>query len=76
MLIQNLAESVHSGDARIRSKTVPKGYRFLISLVFGFTTPRIETLGTVFAGQVSKVGARVTKFKPDDFSLIFLFGLK
>lgn len=66
VLIQNRAASVNSGDARIRSKTVPKGYRFLVSLIFGFTKPRIETLGTVFAGQVSKVGARVTKFKPGD----------
>ena len=45
VLIRTRAASVNSSDARIRSKTVPKGYKFLMSLVFGFTAPRIETLG-------------------------------
>ena len=66
VLIQNQAASVNSGDARIRSKNVPKGYKFLMSLVFGFNRPRIETLGTVFAGRVAQVDASVTKFKPGD----------
>ena len=66
VLIQNQAASVNSGDARIRSKNVPKGYKFLMSLVFGFNRPRVEILGTVFAGKVVEVGASVTKFKPSD----------
>ncbi|MBT6096971.1 MAG: NAD(P)-dependent alcohol dehydrogenase [Marinovum sp.] len=66
MLIQNQAASVNSGDARIRSKTVPKGYEFIMSLVFGFNRPRTEILGTVFAGKVTQVGASVTKFNPGD----------
>ena len=66
VLVQNQAASVNSGDARIRSKNVPKGYKFLMSLVFGFHRPRIETLGTVFAGRVTQVGASVAKFKLGD----------
>ncbi len=66
VLIRTRAASVNSSDARIRSKTVPKGYKFLMSLVFGFTAPRIETLGSVLAGEVAEVGAKVTKFKPGD----------
>lgn len=66
VLIRNHAASVNSGDARIRAKNVPKGYGILMSLVFGFNTPRIEILGTVFAGEVAAVGSEVDGFKPGD----------
>ena len=66
VLVKNHAATVNSGDARIRSKNVPKGYRFLLSLFFGFKKPRKEILGTVFAGEVTSVGADVTEFKPGD----------
>lgn len=68
-LIQNHAASVNSGDVRIRSKTVPKGCEFLMPRVFGFNTPCTKTLGTVFAAQVTQVGARVKKFIPGDLVL-------
>ena len=66
LLIRNCATSVNSGDARIRAKNVPKGYKFIMGLVFGFNTPRIETLGTVFAGEVLAVGHEVNDFKPGE----------
>jgi NADPH:quinone reductase-like Zn-dependent oxidoreductase len=66
VLVKNHAATVNSGDARIRSKNVPRGYRFLLSLFFGFKKPKKEILGTVFAGEVSSVGADVTEFKPGD----------
>lgn len=66
VLVRNHAATVNSGDARIRSKNVPKGYGFIMSLVFGFSTPKIETLGTVFTGEVVVVGANVKSFKAGD----------
>lgn len=66
VLVRNIATSVNSGDVRIRAKNVPKGYKFLMSLVFGFSKPRKEVLGTVFAGEIVNVGASVTQLKPGD----------
>ena len=66
VLVRTIATSVNSGDVRIRSKNVPRGFRFLMSLVFGFRTPRIEVLGTVFAGEVVSIGPSVDKFKAGD----------
>ncbi len=66
VLVKLHASTVNSGDARIRSKNVPKGFGFIMSLVFGFNTPRKEVLGTVFAGEVTEVGANATGFKVGD----------
>lgn len=66
VLVRNHAATINSGDARIRAKNVPKGYGFLMSLVFGFSTPRKEILGTVFAGEVVEAGSDVKNFKPGD----------
>lgn len=66
VLVKLHASTVNSGDARIRSKNVPKGFGFIMSLVFGFNTPRKEILGTVFAGEVIEFGANVTGFKTGD----------
>jgi len=66
ILIRNRAATVNSGDARIRAKNVPKGYGFLMSMMFGFSKPKITALGTVFAGEVVSVGDLVTDFKPGD----------
>jgi len=66
VLVRNIATSVNSGDARIRAKNVPRGYGFLMSLVFGFSNPRKEVLGTVFAGEIVDVGANVKEFKCGD----------
>ena len=66
VLIRTRAASINSRDACVRSKTVPNRYKFLMSLVFGFTASRIETLGSVFAGEVAEFGAMVTRFKPGD----------
>lgn len=66
LLVRTRAASVNSGDARIRARNVPKGFKLIMGLVFGFNTPKIETLGTVFAGDVAAVGANVTAFKTGD----------
>lgn len=62
VLVRITATALNSGDARIRGKNVPKGYKFLMGLVLGFSKPRIPVLGTVFAGEVVRTGAKVTEF--------------
>lgn len=62
VLIRVTATAVNSGDVRIRGKDVPKGYKFLMGLMLGFSKPRIPILGTVFAGEVVAVGAKVKAF--------------
>lgn len=66
VLVRNHAATVNSGDARIRARNVPKGYKFIMGLVFGFRSPRIKTLGTVFAGEVVATGDAVQEFKTGD----------
>ncbi len=63
VLVRNITTSLNSGDVRIRSKNVPQGFKFLVSLVFGFRQPRKEVLGTVFAGEIVETGANVSSFK-------------
>ena len=66
VLIRNHATTLNSGDSRIRSKNVPSGYKFLMSLFLGFKTPRIKVLGTVFAGEIVAVGTGVKDFNIGD----------
>lgn len=66
VLVRIRATCVNSGDARIRGKDVPKGYGFMVNLVFGFRKPRIPILGMSFAGDVVGVGTKVTRFKVGD----------
>lgn len=66
VLIRVIATSVTTADCRVRSLNVPRGFRFLSRLVFGFNRPRQKILGTEFAGIVEKVGPSVRRFKMGD----------
>lgn len=60
------ATTVTTGDWRIRSQIVPRGFGFLSKLVFGFNAPRKKILGTEFSGTVDEMGSKVTGFKVGD----------
>lgn len=66
VLVRVRATCLNSGDARIRGKDVPKGYGFIVNLVFGFRKPRVPILGMSLAGEVINVGSKVTRFKVGD----------
>lgn len=66
VLIKVHATTVTSGDWRVRSLTVPTGFRLITRLVFGFNRPRQPILGTELAGVVESVGKDVRKFKVGD----------
>lgn len=62
ILLKIKATAVNSGDWRLR-KADPYAVRF----IFGFRRPKIHILGTVFSGEVERVGKTVKQFKVGDF---------
>jgi len=66
VLVKVRATTVSSGDWRLRSATVPRGFGLLVRLAAGITGPRKGVLGTELAGDVEAVGAGVTRFDVGD----------
>lgn len=66
VLVRIHAATVESGDARIRALRVPAGFGIPVRLFFGVFRPRRKILGIVFAGEVVKIGAKVTKLSIGD----------
>lgn len=66
VLIRVHATTVTSGDCRMRSLNVPRGFGPIIRLVMGINKPRMTVLGTEFAGVIEEVGKDVTGFKVGD----------
>lgn len=71
VLIRVRATTVSSGDARVRSLNVPRGFGLISRLVFGVSAPRQKILGTEAAGVIEAVGSKVTRFKPGDEVIAF-----
>ena len=61
ILIRIKATAVNSGDVRLR-----KADPFAVRFIFGLMKPRINILGTVFSGEVERVGKDVTLFNVGD----------
>lgn len=51
-LVRGHFSSVSLGDVRIRSKNVPRGFKTIMSLIFGFSKPRYQSLGTDYVGEI------------------------
>lgn len=66
ILVKVHATTVTSGDWRVRSLTVPKGFALVSRLVFGVSKPRQPILGTELAGEIEAVGKAVSGFKAGD----------
>lgn len=66
MLVRVHATTVSTGDWRLRSKNIPKGYGIIMGLLFGFKHPKYEALGTDLAGEVVVLGEGVSKFQTGD----------
>lgn len=61
ILLRIKATAVNSGDWRLR-KADPFAARF----IFGLIKPKINILGSVFSGEVERVGENVKQFKAGD----------
>ena len=66
ILIRIHATTVHRGDSRMRSFSVPRGMWLLARFALGITGPRKKILGMELAGEVEVVGKNVTRFKKGD----------
>jgi NADPH:quinone reductase-like Zn-dependent oxidoreductase len=63
ILVKVYATTVHRGDSRMRSFSVPRGTWLLARIALGFRGPRNKILGMEIAGEVESVGKDVTRFK-------------
>lgn len=61
ILIRVKATAVNSGDVRLR-----KADPFAVRFIFGLLKPKIAVLGSVYSGEVERVGREVKKFKVGD----------
>jgi NADPH:quinone reductase-like Zn-dependent oxidoreductase len=66
VLVEVMATTVNSGDARVRALRVPRGLKLAMRLRLGVTKPKHPILGFEVAGRVEAVGAAVTRFQPGD----------
>ena len=68
VLIKIYATTVHRGDSRMRSFTVPGPIweRLMARIVIGIFGPKRKILGMELAGQIEATGKNVTQFKKGD----------
>jgi len=71
VLIRIRATTVTSGDGRLRSQILPRGFGMLGRLIFGLRRPRQPILGSECAGVIEAVGRLVTAYKPGDSVIAF-----
>jgi NADPH:quinone reductase-like Zn-dependent oxidoreductase len=58
VVVRVRATTVSTGDARLRSANVPRGFGLLLRLGAGVFGPRKHVLGTEMAGEVAEASAR------------------
>ena len=68
VLIKIFATTVHRGDSRMRSFTVPGPIweRLIGRIVIGIFSPKRKILGMELAGEIEAIGKDVTQFKKGD----------
>ena len=60
------ATTVHRGDSRMRSFTVPRSMWLMALIALGFRKPRKKILGMELAGEIESAGKNVKLFKKGD----------
>ncbi|MCX6656820.1 MAG: NAD(P)-dependent alcohol dehydrogenase, partial [Candidatus Bathyarchaeota archaeon] len=66
VLVKVYATTVHRGDTRMRSFTVPRGMWLMARIALGFRGPRKKILGMELSGEIEAVGKDVNNFKKGD----------
>jgi NADPH:quinone reductase-like Zn-dependent oxidoreductase len=66
VLVKVYATTVHRGDSRMRSFTVPRSMWLMARISLGIRKPRKKILGMELAGKIEAVGKDVTRFKKGD----------
>jgi NADPH:quinone reductase-like Zn-dependent oxidoreductase len=70
-LIRIVATTVSSGDWRVRSASVPRGFGLIMRLALGWSGPRQPILGTELSGVIETVGRDVKELRPGDEVIAF-----
>ena len=66
VLVRICATTVSSGDVRLRTQKLPRGFGLMGRLIFGIRGLRQPILGTEFSGLVEAVGSSVTTYRIGD----------
>ncbi len=68
ILVRVFATTVHRGDSRMRSFTVPGSFweKLFARFFLGIRGPKRKILGMELSGEIESVGRDVTRFKKDD----------
>ncbi|UCC57790.1 MAG: NAD(P)-dependent alcohol dehydrogenase [Candidatus Bathyarchaeum sp.] len=66
VLVKVYATTVHRGDSRMRSFSVPRSMWLMARIALGIRGPRKKILGMELAGEIEAVGKDVTRFKKGD----------
>jgi NADPH:quinone reductase-like Zn-dependent oxidoreductase len=66
VLVKVYATTVHRGDVRMRSFTVPRGMWLMARIALGFRGPRRKILGMELSGEIESAGKDVKKFRKGD----------
>jgi len=66
LLVRVHASPVTQGDRRVRAGDFPGITALIGRLMMGWSGPRAQVPGSMFAGVVEAVGAAVTRFQPGD----------
>lgn len=67
VLIKIHATSVNAADCNVRGLTyIPSGLGWLAKLMLGLKKPKISIIGSVFAGEIVKLGEEVQSFQLGD----------
>jgi len=66
VLVKVYSTTVHRGDSRMRSFTVPRSMWLMARIALGIRGPRKKILGMELAGKIEAVGKDVTRFKKGD----------
>ena len=66
VLVKVYATTVHRGDVRMRSFSVPRGMWLMARIALGFRGPKNKILGMELSGEIESVGKDVKKFKKGD----------
>jgi len=66
VLVKVYATTVHRGDSRMRSFTVPRGMWLMARIALGIRGPRKKILGMELAGEIEAVGKDAKRFRKGD----------
>jgi NADPH:quinone reductase-like Zn-dependent oxidoreductase len=66
VLVKVYATTVHRGDSRMRSFTVPRGMWLMARIALGIRGPRKKILGMELSGEIESVGKDVKRFRKGD----------